>query len=119
MATGCKQGDTFGSLLYASGFQSTLLAVQDALALQIQDHAGGCSTTGKVSAFIDDTSFFVDGRIADLVAADTISILLRLASLSASIDKCRFLVPPGIILTHRFSHRIRRLHYPRLLRRYP
>ena len=33
MATGCKQGDTFGPLLYAVGFQSTLLlTVQDALA---------------------------------------------------------------------------------------
>ena len=47
MATGCKQGDTFGSLLYADGFQSTLFAVQDVLALlRIQDQAGGCSTTG-------------------------------------------------------------------------
>jgi hypothetical protein len=43
MATGCKQGDTFGSLLYAIGFQSTLLAVQDSLALRIKDHGGGCS----------------------------------------------------------------------------
>jgi hypothetical protein len=47
MATECKQGDTFGSLLYAVGFQSTLRAVQDALAVQIQDHAGSCSTTGE------------------------------------------------------------------------
>jgi len=97
MATGCKQGDTFGSLLYAVGFQSTLLAVQDSLALRIQDHAGGCSTTGGVSAFIDDTSLFVDGRIADLVAADTISIFTA-AGISLCIDKCRFLVPPGTIL---------------------
>ena len=74
MATGCKQGDTFGSLLYAVGFQSTLLAVQDSLALRIQDHAGGCSTTGGVSAFIDDTSLFVDGRIADLVASASTNV---------------------------------------------
>ncbi len=45
MASGCKQGDTFGFLLYAFGFQSTLFAVQDAFALRIQDHFGGCSTT--------------------------------------------------------------------------
>ena len=39
--------------------------------------ATGCKqgdTTGGVSAFIDDTALFVDGRIADLVAHDTISI---------------------------------------------
>ena len=46
MATGCKQGDTFGSLLYAVGFQFTLLAVPDALTVRIQDYAGSCSTTG-------------------------------------------------------------------------
>jgi hypothetical protein len=74
MATGCKQGDTFGSLLYAVGFQSTLLAAGDALSIRIRDHASGCSTTGGVSAYIDDTGLFVDGRIADLVAQDTIRI---------------------------------------------
>jgi hypothetical protein len=50
---GASRGDIFGSLLYAVGFQSTILAVQDALALRIQDHA----------AFIDDTGLFVDGRV--------------------------------------------------------
>ena len=68
MATGCKQGDTFGSLLYAVGFQSTLLAAGDALSTRIRDHASGCSTTGGISAYIVDTGLFVDGRIADLVA---------------------------------------------------
>ena len=94
LSTGCKQGDTFGSLLYAVGFQSTLLAVQDALAIRIQDLASGGSTTGEVSAFIDDTALFVDGRIADFVAHDTISIFTA-AGISLCIDKCRFLVPPG------------------------
>jgi hypothetical protein len=94
MATGCKQGDTFESLLYAVGFQSTLLAVQNALAIRIQDLASGGSTTGGVSAFIDDTALFVDRRIADLVAHDTISIFTA-AGISLCIDKCRFLDPPG------------------------
>ena len=51
------------------------------------------STTGGVSAFIDDTALFVDGRIADLVAHDTISIFTA-AGISLCIVKCRFLVPP-------------------------
>ena len=53
---------------------------------------------GGVSAFIDDTGRFVDGRIADLVATDTISIFTA-AGISLCIDKCRFLVPPGTILS--------------------
>ena len=74
MATGCKQGDNFESLLYAIGIQSTLLAAQSAFTIRIQDHASGCFTTGGISAFIDDTGLVVDGRIADLVANDTIGI---------------------------------------------
>ena len=97
MSTGCKQGDSFGSLLYAVGFQSTLLAAQSALAIRIQDHPSGCSITGGISAFIDDTGLFVDGRIADLVAHDTIQIFTE-AGITLSNDKCRFLVPPGTIL---------------------
>jgi hypothetical protein len=42
--------------LYAVGFQSTLLAVQDALAVRIQDHAGSCSTTGRVSVLLTPAS---------------------------------------------------------------
>ena len=85
MATGYKQGDTFGSLLYAATFQSTLLVAQAALAIQIQDHASGCSITGGISTFIDDTGLFVDGRIADFVAYDTIDIFNK-AGISLCID---------------------------------
>ena len=49
---------------------------------------------GGVSTFIDDTGLFVDERIANLVAADTISISTT-AGVSLCIDKCRFLVPPA------------------------
>ena len=97
MATGCKQGGTFGFLLYAVGFQSTLLAAGDTLTTRIRDQASGYSTTGGVSAYIDDTGLFVDGRIADLVAQDTIRIFAS-AGMSLSLDKCRFLLPRDTIL---------------------
>ncbi len=47
---------------------------------------------GGVSALIDDTGLFIDGRIADLVAGETISIFAA-ADISLCINKCRFLVP--------------------------
>ncbi len=52
-------------------------------------HRGG----GGVSAFIDDTGLFFDGRIADLVATDTINIFTA-NGIFLCIDNCRFLVPP-------------------------
>ena len=45
-----------------------------------------------LSALIDDTGLFIDGRIADLVTGETISISTA-AGISLCIDKCRFFVP--------------------------
>ena len=89
MATGCKQGDTYGSLLYAVGFISAYSSRCSGCSRRIQDHAGGCSTTGGVSAFFNkDNGLFVDGRIADLIAADTISIIFTAAGISLSLSLC-------------------------------
>jgi hypothetical protein len=46
------------------------------LAIQIQDH----DATKGISAFIDDTGLFADGRIAELVIHDT--IIFDLAGIS-------------------------------------
>ena len=67
------------------------------LAIRIQDHyASGCYIARRISAFIDDTGLFANGRIADLVIHDTIDIFDK-AGISLCIDKCRFLVPRPIL----------------------
>lgn len=97
MATGCKQGDNFGSIFYAVGFHPHLLQINEAIQRHIQGSADGCSLTGGVTAFIDDTTIFVDARIANLVVADVTEIYAA-ARIELAVHKCRFLVPPGTIL---------------------
>ena len=97
MATGCKQGDNFSSLLFSVGLQQPLKEIDAMIQARISDFVTGCSSVGVVKAFMDDTSIFVDARIADDVAAATIEIFGR-HRLTLNLRKCRFLVPPNTIL---------------------
>ena len=67
MATGCKQGDNFGSLFYAVRFQHHLIKIHDAIQRHIEGFPEGCSPVGGggVTGFIDDTTIYVDARIAN------------------------------------------------------
>ena len=97
MATGCKQGDNFGSLFYAVGFQQYLVKIHEAIQRHIKGFVEGCSPVGGVTGFIDDTTIYVDARIADLVIAEVLVIYVD-AGIELNLSKCRFLVPPGTIL---------------------
>ena len=46
MATGCKQGDNFGSLFYAVGFQHHLIKIHEAIQRHIEGFPEGCSPVG-------------------------------------------------------------------------
>jgi hypothetical protein len=96
MSTGCKQGDNFGSFLYAVGFQATLISINASIQRHIEASAAGCSLTGGVYAYIDDTTVFVDAKIADLVATD-IKEMFASTGITLATTKCRFLVPPKTV----------------------
>ena len=51
-----------------------------------------------VTGFIDDTTIDVDARIANLVIAEVLDIYAD-AGINLNLPKCRFLVPPGTILS--------------------
>ena len=97
MATGCKQGDNFGSLFYSVGFQRHLILIHESIQRHIEGSADGCSLVGGVTGFIDDTTIYVDARIANLVVAD-VKVIYADARIKLNLNKCRFVIPPGTIL---------------------
>jgi hypothetical protein len=64
MATGCKQGDNFGSLFYSVGFQRHLILIHESIQRHIEGSADGCSLVGGVTSFIDDTQSISSSRMS-------------------------------------------------------
>ena len=91
MATGCKQGDNFGSLFYSVGFQRHLILSYESIQRHIKGSADECSLVGGVTGFIDDT------RIANLVVAD-VKVIYADARIKLNLNKFRFVIPPGTTL---------------------
>ena len=114
MATGCKQGDNFGSLFYAESPN--------------QDPRGhptphrrlprGMLSGRGVMGFIDDTTIYVDARIANLVIAEVLDIYadagIKLMSLSRSPRD-----EPSDQWPHEIPGRPHRVHHPRMPGRHP
>ena len=92
MATGCKQGDNFGPLFYAVGFQQYLVKIHEAIQRHIEGFVEGCSSVGGggVTGFIPSMSMPGSRTLSSDIYAD--------ADIKLNLSKCRLLVPPGTIL---------------------